>query len=176
MIHVRELDCGALARLAEIDRSELIGRWYRVASGKLQSEQVVWNVPRWSDEQITEFVTKLTPELEAGGIVFGAEENSHLIGVAVLGNRPLGPGDELLQLVFLHVSRKHRRRGIATLLVDAAAATARQRGARGLYISATASESALGFYMRRGAVLLDEPDPQLLAQEPEDIHLAEFFS
>ena len=176
MIHVRELNCGALARLAEIDRSELIGRWYRVASGKLQSEQVAWNVPRWSDEQITEFVTKLRPELEAGGIVFGAEENSRLVGVAVLGNRRLGPGDQLLQLVFLHVSRNHRRRGIATLLVDAAAEAARRRGARGLYISATASESAIGFYMRRGAALLDEPDSQLLAQEPEDIHLAEFFS
>jgi GNAT superfamily N-acetyltransferase len=95
--------------------------------------------------------------------------------VAVLGNRPLGPGDELLQLVFLHVSRDHRRRGVATLLMDASAGAARRRGARGLYISATASESAVGLYTSRGAVLLDEPDPELLAKEPEDIHLAEYF-
>ncbi len=175
MISIRQLEPGDLARLAELDRSEVIGRLYRVASGELQSRQVDLRAPRWSDEQIAEFVELLAPELEAGGILFGADENDRLVGVAVLGNRPLGPGDKLLQLVFLHVSRDYRRRGIATLLVNAAAGAARQRRARGLYISATPSESAVCFYRRRGAVLLDEPDPQLLAKEPEDIHLAEFF-
>ncbi len=95
--------------------------------------------------------------------------------VAVLGNRPLGPDADLLQLVLLHVSQPHRRSGLAGRLLDAISKHARERGARGLYISATQSESAVGFYLGRGATLAAEPDPNLLAKEPEDIHLIERF-
>jgi hypothetical protein len=40
-----------------------------------------------------------------------------------------------------------------------------------LYVSATPSESALGFYRSLGARLADPVDPDLFAREPEDVHL-----
>jgi hypothetical protein len=51
-----------------------------------------------------------------------------------------------------------------------AAAEARRRGARQLYISATPSEHTVQFYQRQGCTLTLTPDPELYALEPDDIH------
>jgi hypothetical protein len=56
--------------------------------------------------------------------------------------------------------------------MDLACAAARERGARLLYISATPSDSAIGFYTSCGARPAARVDPELFALEPEDIHLA----
>jgi hypothetical protein len=40
-----------------------------------------------------------------------------------------------------------------------------------LYISATPSEHTIDFYLTLGCTLVDAPDPELFAREPEDIHL-----
>ena len=60
---------------------------------------------------------------------------------------------------------------MASLLFDEMREEAARRGARRLYISATPSEGALRFYLSQGARLADPPDPELLALEPEDVHL-----
>ena len=44
-------------------------------------------------------------------------------------------------------------------------------GAHELYVSAMPSVPAVGFYLAHGFRLADEVDPDLFAQEPEDIHL-----
>ena len=41
----------------------------------------------------------------------------------------------------------------------------------GLAFASVPTESAVGFYLRQGFQLTDEPDPELLALEPEDIHM-----
>jgi hypothetical protein len=51
-----------------------------------------------------------------------------------------------------------------------AQAAAQERWARGLYISATPSTHTVGFYRSLGCRLIAEPDPELFALEPEDIH------
>jgi hypothetical protein len=40
-----------------------------------------------------------------------------------------------------------------------------------MYVSATPTGSAVGFYLSRGCHLADPPHPALLASEPDDIHL-----
>ena len=72
---------------------------------------------------------------------------------------------------FLHVSRPHRRRGAARALWDAAAELARGAGTESIYVSATPTGSAIGFYLRQGCRLADPVHPALFAHEPEDIHL-----
>ena len=39
------------------------------------------------------------------------------------------------------------------------------------YVSATPSSATVDAYLRLGAELLERPDPELFAEEPEDIHL-----
>jgi len=76
-----------------------------------------------------------------------------------------------MQLAHLHVSASYRRRGIAARLFAEVARLAQERGARSLYVSATPSGSAIGFYLSRGARPVDTPDPGLFAVEPEDVHM-----
>ena len=71
----------------------------------------------------------------------------------------------------LHVSRSYRRRGAATALWRAAADIAREAGATSMYVSATETGSAVGFYLRQGCRLADPVHPVLFEHEPEDIHL-----
>jgi len=79
--------------------------------------------------------------------------------------------DTVAQLALLHVSRAYRRQGIATRLFQEACRLARGDGAEELYVSATPSESAVGFYRSQGCRLAEQVNEELYAEEPEDIHM-----
>jgi GNAT superfamily N-acetyltransferase len=72
---------------------------------------------------------------------------------------------------FLHVSRSYRNSGVGRRLFELAKGIARERGASRLYVSATPSENTIRFYMGSGCAVSAEPDPELFALEPDDIHL-----
>jgi len=137
----------------------------------MHAKRVDIQVPSWSAKQVRRFIEKLLPELEQGGVMFGALEKDLLVGIAVLGNRFIGENQSQLQLVFLHVSNGYRRQEVATRLLSEVRRLAKERGASQLYISATESESAVGFYLSQGAKLAEKVDQELYALEPEDIHL-----
>jgi GNAT superfamily N-acetyltransferase len=160
-----------LDRLHELDRSEHIQVLYALQEGALVSRAVDVTVPRWTPEQTERHIQSLRPELEEGGVLLGALDGDQLAGAAALGAKFRGEKRDTLQLVFLHVSAACRRQGIATRLFQEAAALARAREAGCLYISATESESALGFYFSQGCTLAPHVDPELYALEPKDIHL-----
>jgi len=71
----------------------------------------------------------------------------------------------------LHVSRGHRRRGVATALFEEVRWLVRRDRATHLDVFATPSELAVAFYLNCGFLPTDAPDPGLLAEEPEDIHM-----
>jgi GNAT superfamily N-acetyltransferase len=75
------------------------------------------------------------------------------------------------QLVALFVDAMHRRSGVASALVDEAVRRSRRRRARTLYVSAAPSDSAVPFYLARGFVPTRDPNPELYALEPDDIHM-----
>ena len=168
---VSELPPSALARLAEIDRTEHVTAAYRTVGERLVRYGVDWHIEPWDESQIAAFKTALTADLEVGGAYLAVEVAGRLAGVAVLGNRRLGPRDALVELCFLHVSAEHRGHGIGTRLIEAAVERARRSGADGMYISATRTASTVDFYRARGAILAVPPDAERLAREPVDIHL-----
>jgi ribosomal protein S18 acetylase RimI-like enzyme len=106
--------------------------------------------------------------LEAGGVLLGALDGDRLAAVAILRYRLT---ESMAHLAFLHVSREYRRQGIAAQLTEEMVRLARLDGARELYVSATESESAVGFYLSQGFRPTDTPHPVLFALEPEDIHM-----
>ncbi len=101
-------------------------------------------------------------------MLLGAFDEEQLAGVAVVD-----PSFEprMAWLAFLHVTRPCRRRGAARALWSAAVDLAVAAGAASMYVSATPTGSAVGFYLRQGCRLADPPHPELFAHEPEDIHL-----
>jgi GNAT superfamily N-acetyltransferase len=171
-ITLREMKPGELNKLAAIDRSERVETHYLLRNGQLITEDVDWNVPTFymdgeGDHSLSHQIAFCESHLNAGGQMLGAFEGEVLAGIAVWtpNVRPA-----MAQLAYLHVSRAHRRLGIARRLLMAVEQAARDAGHETLYVSATPSGSAIGFYRSEGFAPT-EPLPELFEKEPEDIHM-----
>ncbi len=171
MITYQELTADWLPNIWRIDRSEVIEKVYHLRHGELVLEREFYDMSGWPPGLPESAAPVLAECLEEGGLLLGAVDGGKLIGAAVLESRFMGQPPDQLQLVFLHVSREFRSRGVGRKLFLLAAGRARELGARRLYISATPSENTVNFYLALGCVLVREPDPVLFAEEPEDIHL-----
>ena len=161
-----------LKRIGDIDRSEHITLSYVYKDGELVTETVDWQVPRWleddSDHSVAARIMEWKPLLDAGSVLLGALDGELLAGFAIF--RPTLT-EAMAQLAVLHVSKGYRRRGIAVQLTAEMCKMAKEAGATSLYVSATPSESAVGFYQSQGFQLAEQVHPDLYALEPEDIHM-----
>ena len=100
--------------------------------------------------------------------MLGAFDGDLLVGIAGLCYNLT---ETMAQLTTMFVSNDYRRQGIATRLAAEIFRLAREGGATGLYVSATPSESAVGFYRSHGFRLAKKVNKELYALEPEDIHM-----
>jgi len=171
-IRFRALVPNETPRVGEIDRTEEVRTGYRVEETRLIRMAVVWDSPPWYEQgeehSIPQMVHCLDEVLSLNGTTLGAFADDRLVGVAAL--RPCLT-ETTAQLALLHVSNGYRRQGIATRLLDQVEQLALESGARELYVSATPSGSAVGFYTSRGFTLTPTPHPELLELEPDDIHM-----
>ena len=79
--------------------------------------------------------------------------------------------DDMAQLDALFVDKNHRQQGIAAQLTKLLEEQAIADGHKRLYVSATESQSAVGFYTSQGFVPTLDVHPELYALEPNDIHM-----
>jgi predicted N-acetyltransferase YhbS len=170
-VSIRELTQSEVARVWQIDRSEVVDGIYHLEDGALVLRPEHYDVRGWPPSDVETYTPILLDCFERGGTFYGAFEGGEMVGVAVLDNRFIGKRSDRLQLKFLHVSRAYRGRGIGRTLFERSAAKARGAGARALYISSTPSENTVHFYLNLGCRVAEEVDPDLFALEPEDIHL-----
>lgn len=171
MLRVQELGSAELARVAEIDRSERVGGFFVVENGALRLVERELEIPTWTADELAETRRRLTATLATGGAFLGVLDGSALVAGAVLGGAPLPGVPARLELVFLHVSRTHRRRGLAGLLFDESCRRAREAGAAQLYISSSDVAPAVRFYLARGCALAARIDRVIAARWPEDVPL-----
>ena len=158
-----------------IDRSEHVDGEYAVVEGRLVERPVTMSdIPPLDllgdgAHSVAAKVRFCASVVEGhAGVVLGAFDRERVAGVAVVApsfNPPLA------WFAYLDVNRADRRRGVASALWDAAAHLARESGARQLYVSATPTASAVGFYLSRGCCLADPVHPELYEHEPDDVHL-----
>jgi GNAT superfamily N-acetyltransferase len=173
-MRVRRLLAGDVSLIATIDRSEHVDVQYAVVDGQLTEQPVTMSeIPAWDPagsgpHSVAFEVDFCTSVLADGAVLLGAFDEERTLGVAVVH-----PSFEAQRawLAFLHVSRPYRRMGAARVLWAAAADIARGAGAESMYVSATPTGSAIGFYLGQGCRLADPIHPALFANEPEDIHL-----
>ena len=171
MIDGRELSRDEIKEIWTIDRSEVIEAIYYLEHGALVLKLEHFDMRGWPPGEPEHYTPLLESCYDHGGWFYGLFENDRLIGAAVLEGRFIGEDQDQLQLKFLHVSSPYRRQGLGRKLFELAAIEAWRRGARRLYISATPSENTVDFYRGLGCSVAAEPDPELFALEPEDIHL-----
>jgi GNAT superfamily N-acetyltransferase len=174
MITIKQLPHSDIGRIREINRSEIIRTGYTYEDGKLTAMDVNWDAEDWPEEGPEDFsiqglLKMLTPILdEENGVLLGALDGESVVGLAVL--RPKLT-ETMAQLVGLFVSNGYRRQGIARRLSKEVYRLAKEAGAAEIYVSATPSGSAVGFYLSEGFTPTDTPHPDLFALEPEDIHM-----
>jgi GNAT superfamily N-acetyltransferase len=169
VVTIRGLAAADLSGVDAVDVSECGTVVYHVRDGILEATPERWERRRRGPAEWAPYVAEWADVLAAGGSAFGAFDGDALVGIAVV--RPRLTADTA-QLVALFVGRGHRRRGIAARLIAEAVRVARTAGAGALYVSATPSASAVGCYLSQGFTLAAAVHPDLLAREPEDIHLA----
>jgi len=173
-MRVERFHAGEVDRVAAIDRSEHVDLQYRVVDGALQQvPPTITEVPAWDPagsgpHSVASEIAFCTSALESGGVLLGALDAERTAGLAIINPRFEPP---MAWLAFLHVSRPYRRQGAAQALWSAAVEIALDAGADSIYVSATPTESAIGFYLRQGCRLAAPVHPDLFALEPEDIHL-----
>ncbi|MBN2146544.1 MAG: GNAT family N-acetyltransferase [Anaerolineales bacterium] len=171
MITRRLLQRDEIEQIWQIDRREVIDRVYHLEQEELVLEPEHYDMQGWPPGEADLYTPLLYECYDRGGWFYGLFEAERLIGVVILDSKWLGKSRDLLQMKFLHISRDYRGQGLGKELFDLSAVEARARGAKGTYISATPSEHTVNFYLQQGCALAEEPDPELFALEPEDIHL-----
>ena len=165
------LGASGLGRIREIDRSERAEAVFVVEEGVLRRIPRRVEVPPWNDGELAETEQRIAASVACGGVLLGVLDDGSLAAAAVLGGTFLASGPDRLELVFLHVSRPHRRRGHASALFDEVCRRARARGAAQLYISSSDVEPAVRFYLARGCRPAAHVDPVIAERWPEDIQL-----
>ncbi len=170
-MRIRELERREVRDVWSIDRAEVIDNVYHWEDGELVLEPEHHDMKGWPAGEPERDGPILVDCFDHGGTFYGAFDGEALIGTTVLESRFMGREKDQLQLVFLHVGRRHRQAGLGRALFEKAVAKARELGARRLYISSTPSENTVRFYLRRGCRVTDDVDAGLFKLEPEDIHL-----
>ncbi|MFZ6026203.1 MAG: GNAT family N-acetyltransferase [Chloroflexota bacterium] len=173
MIAIRSLHPNDLSLISEIDVTEDGDTFYQYDHGRLRECTEPWRRPRWDAAEVQRRIAEFERLLAGGGAVLGAFDGDQLVGAASLRYHLEA---DMAQLASLHVSQSHRRLGVASALAAEIFRLARESGAKRIYVSATPSRSAIGFYRRQGFELAEKVNDELFALEPEDIHLIKMLS
>ena len=168
----RELQTHEAQLLGTIDRSERIDSIYRATNGTLTRHEAREEVVAWDSAELADYVARLRVLIDSGGSSFAAWDEASVVGIGSLDVSGVGGDRAVMKLDMLYVSAGYRGRGIGRRLTQMAGNRARSLGATALYVSATPTRGTVDAYLCMGAKVLGTPDPELLAREPEDIHLA----
>ena len=170
---IRRLERHELGRVDEIDRTERIDLIFVQRGAELEGRPGDWSAPAWDqvgdgEHSVVTHTRDLEHYVDAGGVALGVFDGGRLVGIgAVVPHlRPT-----IAQLAWLHVTAGRRDAGIGSRMSDALEAIAREAGDDRIVVSATPSEHTVTFYRRRGYEVMAEPLPELLAREPDDVHL-----
>ena len=172
-IFFRWMEPQEIFKLRDIDRTEQIRIGYSYVNGKLEQTAVSWDSPAWKLEgddshSVESKIRFCQDHLDRHAEMYGAFDEEKLVGIGIL--QP-DVALDMAELAFLHVSNHYRQQGIARTITEVLVAKAVAWGAKRMYVSATPSGSAVGFYLSQGFKPTDTPIPELFELEPEDIHM-----
>ncbi|MBB6126798.1 GNAT family N-acetyltransferase [Mucilaginibacter lappiensis] len=160
-----------LHRIAEIDRAEEIMESYYLQNGQLLLKPDQQTVTHFDQQELDEIIRRQHKLINTGGRVIGAFDENMLVGVASVDGIKRGIHQNYLKMDILYVSKSVRGQKVGQNLLEQCKIIAKSLGAEKLYISATPTKGTVDFYLKNGAVITKEIDPELFALEPDDIHL-----
>jgi ribosomal protein S18 acetylase RimI-like enzyme len=125
----------------------------------------------WNDEKKADVITELRHCIQSGGAVIGAFNEGKLVGFANVESKRFGKDLDYIELPFIHVSNESRSCGIGKRLFYLCCESAKQLGAKKLYIGAHPSIETQKFYKSIGCTLAKEVNDIIYNREPLDIQL-----
>lgn len=167
MLTIRRLQDDELTGVYDIDMTESGDIVYGVVDNHLEAVAEQWDRPPRTSARWDEMI-RYWHGILADGAAWGAFDGERMVGIAVLRYRLTA---DMAELTALFVSRPYRRAGVARRLMSPLLAAAEEAGAKRIYVSATPSRSAVGFYQSQGFQLAEQVHPELYAREPDDVHM-----
>lgn len=152
------------------DRFQIVERCWRKVEGQWTVKDVVFT-ERWGEEDYRFLCQCLQNTVSTGGQVWGAFVEGRLKGFASVEGELLGSRGQYADLTSIHVSADARSHGLGRRLFLLAKETARDLGAKALYISAHSAVESQAFYKAMGCVEAEEYLPEHVEKEPCDCQL-----
>ncbi len=156
--------------LDKFNRYQKVSRCWR----KQNDEWVLIDHPYiedWDLEKKRNIVSELVNCVNNNGVVYGAIIDNTLIGFSCISADFFGKNNEYLELLMMQVSTEYRNKGIGKQLFKLIADSARQLGAKKIYISAHSSEESQAFYRAVGSVDAVVINQVIARNEPFDCQM-----
>lgn len=154
----------------DFNRYQKVSKCWRKVEGKWVLKNIEFT-EEWTADEYRFLAKCLQNTVNTGGVVYGAFNGESLAGFVSVENTFFGSQKEYLQLSSIHVTFEERGMGIGRKLFDLAVKSARDMGAKKLYISAHSSEESQAFYKKLGCVEAIEYNKKLVDDEPCDCQL-----
>lgn len=154
----------------DFNRYQKVSKCWRKVEDKWVLKDIEFT-EEWTADEYRFLAKCLQNTVNTGGVVYGAFNGGSLAGFVSVENTFFGSQKEYLQLSSIHVTFEGRGMGIGRRLFDLAVNSARDMGAKKLYISAHSSEESQAFYKKLGCVEAMEYNKKLVDDEPCDCQL-----
>ena len=151
-------------------RHQVVTECWRKVDGQWMVLPIAF-VEEWGLDKCREEASAIANNLHGKMIDYGAYKDEHVLGYITVGTERIGTEKQYVQLVTFQVSEPYRGMGVGRKLFDRAVETARELGAKKLYISAHSSKESQAAYNALGCVHAMETIPWIADEEPCDVQL-----
>lgn len=153
--------------LDNFNRYELVNRCWRKENDKwfLIDNRYVED---WDLNKKRNIVAELSNCISNNGLVYGAILDNKIIGFASMSTDFFGKKADYVELLLIQVTTDYRNNGIGKNLFRQIVVSAKQIGAKKIYISANSSEQSQAFYKSCGCTDALEINQAIAKNEPFD--------
>lgn len=128
-------------------------------------------VEDWDLNKRRSVAREILQRIESNGFAYGAFCEGKVVGYILVSNEFFGSSHQYVELLLYHVSEPYRRCGIGKELFKLACNTAREIGAKKLYISAHSSKESQAAYRKLGCIEAVEVNQAIADNEPCDVQM-----
>ena len=128
-------------------------------------------VEDWDLNKRKEVAREILNIIAGKGFAYGAFYEGKVVGYILVSNEFFGNSNQYTELLLYHVSEPYRRCGIGKELFKLACKTAKEAGAKKLYISAHSSKESQAAYRKLGCIEATEINQVRVENEPYDIQM-----
>lgn len=128
-------------------------------------------VEDWDLNKRKEVARGILNRIAGKGFAYGAFSEGKVVGYILVSNEFFESSHQYIELLMYHVSEPYRGRGIGKELFKLACVTAKEIGAKKLYISAHSSKESQAAYRKLGCIEAVEINQAIAENEPFDVQM-----